>query len=212
MSKVTSYKIAWNTTSDEGVFILDTPDGIQQVLVDSAAEAMVLLTKLRHEGMAYFHRGVVYVANEELGFPAPVSHEYVMPEGVEIIAQQVSWVIPEKQSTAAAASPTPTKAPKKETKAKISSPTIIEVSTDKLRLIEGIGPKIEGLLHEAGILTFVDLATAKQAMLKDILDKAGSRYRMHDPRTWGEQAALAADGKMKELKAWQKELKGGKKQ
>lgn len=81
---------------------------------------------------------------------------------------------------------------------------------DNLRLIEGIGPKIEGLLNDAGIHTFVDLKTAKTKKLKAILEAAGNRYKMHDPSTWGKQAKLAAAGKMKELKEWQAKLDGGK--
>lgn len=84
------------------------------------------------------------------------------------------------------------------------------ITKDNLKLIEGIGPKIEGLLNEAGIHSFEDLKAAKKKQLKDILTKAGSRYKMHDPSTWEKQAKLAAAGKMEELKKWQDELKGGK--
>ncbi len=84
------------------------------------------------------------------------------------------------------------------------------VTKDNLKLIEGIGPKIEGLLNEGGILTFRDLKAAAPSALKAILTAAGNRYKMHDPSTWGHQAALAAGGKMNELKKWQDELDGGK--
>lgn len=79
-----------------------------------------------------------------------------------------------------------------------------------LKLIEGIGPKIEELLVNAGITTFQELAVLDVEKLKEILDAAGSRYRMHDPTTWPKQAALAADGKWDELKELQDSLKGGK--
>ena len=81
---------------------------------------------------------------------------------------------------------------------------------DSLRKIEGIGPKIEGLLQDAGIVTFDDLAKAKVAKVKEILASAGSRYKMHDPTTWMEQAALAAAGEWDKLAVLQEELKGGK--
>ena len=219
--KINSYKIAWNTKNDEGIFILDTEDGVKRVLVDSAFEAKMMLTKLRHEGNIYFHREVVHVVEEELGFPEPVSHEYKMPEGVEIIAQQVSWVIPEKKvSTPKPVSPPikkkeveAKKAPVKKKKAvakKKSSSSKRKNDKDNLRLIEGIGPKIEGLLNDAGINSFLELKSSKVDFLKAILEDAGSRYRMHDPSTWGEQAGLAAAGKMEELKVLQQKLKGGK--
>lgn len=81
---------------------------------------------------------------------------------------------------------------------------------EDLRKIEGIGPKIAGLLNEAGIMTFSDLAKAKKTKVQKVLAAAGPRYKMHDPATWMEQAKLAAAGKWEQLDALQKELKGGK--
>ncbi len=81
---------------------------------------------------------------------------------------------------------------------------------DKLTIIEGVGPKIAELLNAEGIMTFADLAKAKMKKLSDILEAAGSRYTMHQPDTWPEQAALARDGKMDELKTLQAALDGGK--
>ncbi len=82
---------------------------------------------------------------------------------------------------------------------------------DDLKKIEGIGPKIAGLMNEAGIITFDDMAKAPIDKLKEILEAAGSRYRMHDPSTWPDQAALAAEGKWDELKVLQDKLDGGRK-
>ncbi len=82
---------------------------------------------------------------------------------------------------------------------------------DDLKIVEGVGPKIEELLNAAGIHTFADLSKAETAALKDILAGGGKRYAIHDPSTWAQQAGLAADGKMDELKAWQAALSGGKK-
>ena len=81
---------------------------------------------------------------------------------------------------------------------------------DDLKKIEGIGPKIEQLLHEAGIKTFDILANSQSATIKEILVAAGSRFQMHDPTTWPEQARLAAEGKWEELKVWQDALNKGK--
>lgn len=92
----------------------------------------------------------------------------------------------------------------------VKATTVAAPTKNNLRLIEGIGPKIEGLLNEAGIQTFKQLEDAKLVTLAGILDAAGSRYRMHDPATWGAQAGMAAAGKMEELKKWQEDLKGGK--
>lgn len=81
---------------------------------------------------------------------------------------------------------------------------------DDLKKVEGIGPKIAGLLNKAGIITFVDLSKAPIKKLKKVLEDAGTRFRMHDPKTWSAQAKLAAKGDWDKLKAWQGELKGGK--
>ncbi len=85
-----------------------------------------------------------------------------------------------------------------------------DVTPDDLKVIEGIGPKIEGLLNADGIYTFAELANSTYDRLKTILDNAGSRYQMHDPTSWPTQSVLARDGKTEELQKMQDELKGGK--
>lgn len=81
---------------------------------------------------------------------------------------------------------------------------------DDLKIVEGIGPKIEDLFNKAGIYTFAQLADTPVVRMKEILDKAGSRFQIHDPTTWADQAALARDGRWDELKKWQDELYKGK--
>ena len=78
-----------------------------------------------------------------------------------------------------------------------------------LKVVEGIGPKIESLLKEAGINTWQDLSNADVDRLQQILDGAGPRYKMAVPRTWPEQAALAAAGDWAALKELQDRLQGG---
>lgn len=80
---------------------------------------------------------------------------------------------------------------------------------DDLKRIEGIGPKIAGLLNDAGIHTFAELGKASKKKLADVLQAAGARFRLAKPDTWQEQAKLAAAGKDEELKKLQSELKGG---
>jgi len=81
---------------------------------------------------------------------------------------------------------------------------------DDLKIIEGIGPKIAELLVADGINSFEALANASQEQLHAVLEKGGSRYKMHDPGTWPQQAALASKGEWDALKALQESLKGGK--
>ena len=81
---------------------------------------------------------------------------------------------------------------------------------DDLKIIEGIGPKIEQLLFEAGIYTWVDLSNAEVGFIKSILEKAGPNYKVHDPASWPFQAKMAINNQWEELKKWQDEHKGGK--
>jgi large subunit ribosomal protein L15 len=81
---------------------------------------------------------------------------------------------------------------------------------DDLKIIEGIGPKIADLLINEGIVSFADLAATPAERVKEILDAAGSSYAMHDPTTWAQQAELARDGKMDELKELQDKLNAGR--
>ncbi|HFA49984.1 MAG TPA: hypothetical protein ENJ95_13330 [Bacteroidetes bacterium] len=127
---------------------------------------------------------------------------------VEAVAKKATADL-NKLKTAPAKKTTAAKTPK--TKNFATNKKAVSKTTDTdLTLIEGIGPKIAGLLNGAGIKNFEQLAAANKAELKSILDAAGARYRMHDPSTWAKQAKLAAAGKMAELKKLQAELKGGK--
>ena len=92
----------------------------------------------------------------------------------------------------------------------ITLPSGKKVKQDDLKLVEGIGPKIEELMHAAGITTWAELAAAPIEKLEEILDEAGPRFRIHDPATWGKQAAMADAGQWEELETYQDELKGGR--
>jgi predicted flap endonuclease-1-like 5' DNA nuclease len=82
---------------------------------------------------------------------------------------------------------------------------------DDLKKIEGIGPKIAGVLKEAGIRSFGQLAAADAGSLEDVLGKADPNLlRLADPATWPEQAALAAEGRWEDLEKFQANLKGGR--
>ena len=80
---------------------------------------------------------------------------------------------------------------------------IKSINKKDLKLIEGVGPKIESLLKKAGIKTLGDLSKASKTKLKKILNDAGARYGLADPTHWPKQASLANAGKMTELKKLQ---------
>ncbi len=79
---------------------------------------------------------------------------------------------------------------------------------DDLVSLEGIGPKVAGILNEAGITTFAALADAKAEDVQRILSAAG--LQMMNPEGWIEQARLAASGDHAGLQKLQSELKGGR--
>lgn len=88
------------------------------------------------------------------------------------------------------------------------TPSTPVAGADDLTKIEGIGPKIKSVLHDAGIKTFADLAKAEGAQLRTILDAAG--LRVNDPTTWPEQATLAAASQWRELQQLQASLQAGR--
>jgi predicted flap endonuclease-1-like 5' DNA nuclease len=80
---------------------------------------------------------------------------------------------------------------------------------DDLEIIEGIGPKIAALLHGAGIHTFAQLGRTATARIQEILDAAGPTFRVANPGTWAEQAALCASNRWAEFKTLTDELVAG---
>jgi predicted flap endonuclease-1-like 5' DNA nuclease len=85
-----------------------------------------------------------------------------------------------------------------------------KIKDNDLKIIEGIGPKIEELYHQANIKTWQDLSETPLQKSQSILDTAGESYAIHNPGTWAKQATLAYQGKWQELKDWQDKLDGGK--
>ena len=81
--------------------------------------------------------------------------------------------------------------------------------SDDLELIEGIGPKIAGLLKVAGIDTFDALAKAPVEKVQEVLEAGGSKFNLAKPATWAEQAALAASGDWAAFDKLTEELVGG---
>lgn len=143
-------------------------------------------------------------------------------------------VLPQVAEVVDAPAPAKKAAPKSEpapkAKAPVAAPEVTEVAVevdaaaekkaapkkekapklDDLKIIEGVGPKIETLLKDGGINTWAELAAASVDRLKEILDAAGPRYQIHDPSTWPAQAKFAAEGKWEELKDYQEMLMGGR--
>ncbi|SFS77789.1 hypothetical protein SAMN04487906_1685 [Zhouia amylolytica] len=84
------------------------------------------------------------------------------------------------------------------------------VKENDLKIVEGIGPKIEQLFKDHGIATWKELSETSVHKCQDILDDGGEAYKIHSPITWPEQARLAYEGKWQRLHEWQDFLKGGR--
>jgi predicted flap endonuclease-1-like 5' DNA nuclease len=146
-------------------------------------------------------------------------------DAIGIVARALPVVAETPAPAAEASAPTPDAKPvktKKTTrKSEVAPPPVVEnaravevaatPAPDNLEIIEGIGPKIAGLLAQNGIDTFAALANASAEQLRALLLAAGRRFAVSDPTTWPDQAALAAKADMDALKAMQADLKGGRK-
>lgn len=85
-----------------------------------------------------------------------------------------------------------------------------KIKQDDLKIVEGIGPKIEELYHNEGIKTWKALSETPLKKSKAILAAAGDKYAVHNPGSWAKQALMAYEGKWEKLKKWQEKHKGGK--
>jgi predicted flap endonuclease-1-like 5' DNA nuclease len=86
----------------------------------------------------------------------------------------------------------------------------VRYQQNDLKIVEGIGPKIDELLRAEGITTWRQLSETPPDRLNEILNAAGSNFNTSNPDTWPEQARLADEGNWEELKRYQDELNAGK--
>lgn len=81
---------------------------------------------------------------------------------------------------------------------------------DDLKVIEGIGPKLEILLHRAQILTYRKLAEQEEAVLIQLLEEGGLRPGIYRVSHWIRQATIVADTNLDTLKKYQSKQKENK--
>jgi small subunit ribosomal protein S2 len=121
--------------------------------------------------------------------PAPVVSEPVVSE-------------PEVSKPAVVAVPEPEPLPEE--------PALVQPSPwepDDLQRLEGIGPKIAGVLANDGVTTYAQVAAMTPDQIRTILI---GKVRLFNPDTWPEQAQLAAAGRWDELIEFQRTLKAGR--
>ncbi|WP_455168709.1 hypothetical protein [Aegicerativicinus sediminis] len=87
----------------------------------------------------------------------------------------------------------------------------VNKSKEDLTKIEGIGPKIEGLLNNKGIYSYEQLSLCSHSFLERMITDAGPAFTTHRgmTNTWPAQAKLADMNEWDELYKWQEVLKAG---
>ena len=134
----------------------------------------------------------------------PATPVAVMPPTVAVAAEEVQFAVSDAPAVRTAA---PVEIEIPAAPAEVEPPAA-PAKPDDLKRLEGIGPKVAGVLEAAGISTFAQLAETDVARLRAILDAA--KLRFLDPTTWPEQAALAAKGDWEAFDKLASELKGGR--
>jgi len=140
-----------------------------------------------------------HVEAEQFEVLPPEPELEIIPEPTPVAEYEPAPVPPAEPVVVAERAPEPVTLPQ------------TEVKLDDLVIIEGIGPRISGVLKSNGVKTFAQLAAMQPAEIKAILNSVDERLgRISDPTTWPEQAALAAKGDLEGLQALQDSLKGGR--
>lgn len=170
--------------------------GLKASLADSAANIVVLstqLSRLRQESkvdkiVTTRSKNEIDNSNNSANPDAKKEESTVVPtENEEKIKAPV---IVEKETSIATTPPQETTVTKDTTTSSNLADVLAYSSylkNNNLKVIEGIGPKIEGILNKSGYNTWKDLANADSNTLKNIMHDAGPRYRIHSPRTWQKQ-------------------------
>jgi len=129
------------------------------------------------------------------------------PDGIRTMPHKASHGPTPRPVTAEA--PAATLEPEEEREDKLPAVAPLNVKPDDLTIVEGVGPKINQVLHAAGIQSLFQLSESEVVNLKEILAAAG--LKLADPTTWPQQARLAIAGDLENLKALQSTLRGGRK-
>ena len=187
-----------NTLGIPVIGVVDTnnsADGIDYVIPgnDDAIRAIQLYTSAIADSIVEGHLAAATNA-EEMAAASPKAE-------AKPAAKVVKKPAAKKEETAE------TKSVEPEAKSGTDAKTAVS-EADDLKKIEGIGPKIEEVLNKAGVTTYKQLAAMDRDAIKAILDTVPT-LKSKEPKTWPQQAKLAADGKWDELKVLQDELMGG---
>ncbi|MEL6975224.1 MAG: hypothetical protein AAGL29_07495 [Bacteroidota bacterium] len=65
---------------------------------------------------------------------------------------------------------------------------VVDTVKDDLKLIHGIGPKLETIFNQNGIITYAQLAKISEAKMRSILEKAGPVFKNANFADWMKEA------------------------
>ena len=213
-SKVSFEKVL--LLDDNGTITLGAPavEGASveaKVLQHLKGDKVIVFKKKRRKGYKKRNGHRQYLTQIVIETIAATGGKKSAPKADPSVSEQAKQKAPEVKVEKVAA------APKAEKVAEVKTEKAPEVKApkasskgDNLTLIEGIGPKAAEALIAGGIDSFAKLANTAAADVKAILDASTNKVQHLDPTTWAQQAQLAADGKMDELKTLQDALNGGK--
>lgn len=128
---------------------------------------------------------------------------------IENVKEKVEDVIGTKKAPKKATKKTTAKkpatkiAPVKKAPAKKVEVAKTEVKND-LKVIKGIGPKLEETLNKVGLTAYEQLAKMTLKDMSAVLTKAGVNAKMYDLSGWKAQAKLAVKGDMEAVANWTK--------
>ncbi len=180
-----------NWDMEKAVYLQKQADGSMTAEVDLPAGREYQYRYLLSNGR-WVNDNNEKVISEMLGFP------------VENCLVSVPEMVEESSTEQPALSP---QRVEKTIKIKKAKPVIVK---EDLTKIEGIGKKIEALLHKNKIYTYRSLSKTTIKTLKQILESGGIKLSTHNPGNWPKQAKLAAAAKWEEFELLQQQLKGGK--
>lgn len=73
---------------------------------------------------------------------------------------------------------------------------------DDLKLIYGVGPKVEFTFNKHGINTYGDLVKAEKSKIVEILEEAGPMFKNVDTADWKKQAEVGVEGGEEAVREW----------
>jgi len=82
----------------------------------------------------------------------------------------------------------------------------VNMEMNDLKIIEGIGPKIESLLKIGHITNWEELAEAPLERIEKILEDGGDRFKLARPASWPIQAQYAVQHNWVKLKKYQEKI------